>query len=222
FAADDGRREIQVVVLEEDERVAAVELLDHRARHLLVDVRVAPPRVVVEVRRDREVPEPVLHEPQRRVRGDVVVEVVCARILREEDRAALVLARDDTILVGHRIRDPRDVVLLEQTAQGGREPAAAAALDALAVLVAPVGDGPAIRDDDEPAARQESILTKRSRDPRMPGRDSISTSSASVLMMAMPSPPSESSSPSNDGASSGSKPAPSSTTSTEMRSPRSS
>ena len=83
------RREIQVVVVEEHGgRRLAFELRDRRVGERLVDGDVA---VVpgcgeggVEVGRARQPPHVVLQEPQRRIRDDVVIAVVCSGIVRDQ------------------------------------------------------------------------------------------------------------------------------------------
>ena len=77
------------------------------------------------------------------------------------DRGAAGVDRDGPVLVAHRARDPGHVVVLDEAAQRGDEPAAAASRDPLAVRVAPVGDRPAIRDDDQLAAARHAPTTLR-------------------------------------------------------------
>ena len=80
----------------------------------------------------RDEPQPVGH--------------VVARLL---DRLVAVLTGDDAVLVAHRARDPRHVVVGDQPAQRRHEPAAAAADDPLAVRVAAEEERAAVRDDDQ-------------------------------------------------------------------------
>ena len=161
--ADESRREIEVVVVEEHRRLGCrVQLLDDRVREPLVHPRVAVcPRVLerdVDRRRVRKLPEVVLQEPEHRVRDDVVEPVVRRRVVLDEPQPdgravaeALVdraLGSNRAVLVAHRARDPGDVVMGHEPAKSGDEPAASATRHALAVL-ARVGDRPAIRDDDQ-------------------------------------------------------------------------
>ena len=113
---------------------------------------------VVDHRLEREAPQVVLQEPQHRVRDDVVVPVVRVLVVRDEaqpearsvarrllESLAVVFIQDNTILFGHRARDPRDVVVEHEAAQRRHEAAAAAARGALAAASAvrhraPVGD----------------------------------------------------------------------------------
>ena len=156
--------------MEEDGRVGlAVELGERRVREGPVDGDVAlVPGVVealVDVRRVGEPPEVVLEKPERRVRDDVVEPVVGRRVVRDEpqpvrravardlfDRLSAGLGDDDAVLVGHRARDPRHVVVRDEAAQRSDEPAAAAPGHALAVFVARERGGAAVRDDDQPSA----------------------------------------------------------------------
>ena len=180
----------------------------------------------VQVRRVRQPPHVVLEEPERRIGDDVVVPVVRRGVERDQadaigravasrlvGRLAAVLARDDAVLLAHRARDPRHLVPRHQAAQRGDEPAATPAHDPLARRRTLVRNGTAIRNDDELARivhhagtypahatsdrpRYVRSFTKRSREPRAPGFESISNSSATVRMIAIPRPPSESSLPS--------------------------
>jgi hypothetical protein len=82
----------------------------------------------------------VLDEPQAKRRA-------FARCFRE--RTAVVFSTDNAVLAGHRARDPRHVVAVDETAQRRHESAAAAPRDALAVGVARVRRRTAVGDDDE-------------------------------------------------------------------------
>src|SRR5581483_11529337 len=232
---DERRREIEVVVVEEDRRLGlAVELLERRGGERLVHRHVAgvqgPPELRAELRRHAGIPEAVLQEPERRIGDDVVKQVICRGIVGDKvqpvrvpvprrllERAAT-LRRDGAVPVAHRARDPRHVVVRDEAGQRSDEASAAPPrLPALVRDRRPVGD------DEQLAARRCPgrqlgygrcrRFAKRSREPRAPGRDWISNSSAIVRMIAIPRPPSLSSSPSSAGGRSGSKPAPSSTTS---------
>src|SRR5262245_14843634 len=129
------RREVEVVVVEEHGRLGfAFELVEHRSREPVVYDHVAvPPRVVkggVHPRCVGELPERMLDEPQHRVRNDVVVPVVRLRIVSDEMEPVGVLlhrlAGQRALSLRGRARDPGHVLVLEQAAQGRREPAAAA------------------------------------------------------------------------------------------------
>jgi len=87
--ADDARREVQVVVVEEDGRLRLpLELLERRCREPLVDGHVAlPPCLVqrrIEVGTATEPPEVVVQEHERRVRDRVVEAVVGHRVMGDE------------------------------------------------------------------------------------------------------------------------------------------
>ena len=131
---DEARRQVQVVVVEEDRGVGlAIELRHDRVCERAVDGLVAAvPRGVkaeIDVRRRREPPQVVLDEPERGVRDDVVVPVVCDRVVCDEPkvvrravarrlryRGVRGLGGDRAVLRRHRARDVGDVV-------GGDEPA---------------------------------------------------------------------------------------------------
>ena len=167
---DVPRRQIQVVVVEEHRRVGlAFELGERRVREGPVDGDVAPvPGVIealVDVRGVGEPPEVVLEKPERRVRDDVVEPVVGRRVVSNEpqavrrpvardlfDRLSAGLDDDGAVLLGHRARDPRHVVMRDEAAQGSDEPAAAAPGHAFALFVARERGGTAVRDDDQPSA----------------------------------------------------------------------
>ena len=100
---------------------------------------------------ERTPPEPVLDEPQHRVRNDVVEAVVGDRVDCDERALGAAFVGDGTVFLRHRTRDPRDVVPVEQSAERGDEAAAAALLHAPATD-AVVRDRPAVRDDDQPQA----------------------------------------------------------------------
>ena len=161
-----ARREVQVVVVEEDRRVGlAVELLHRRSGQRLVDrhVPVAPGLVQLrpEVRRGAQAPEVVLQEPERRVRQHVVEAVVGGWIVRDEPQPirravrrllaerAVLLGRDCSVLLGHRARHPGHVVVGKQAAEGRHDPAAAPPRNAASVGVTRVRDRRAIEDDEE-------------------------------------------------------------------------
>ena len=163
---DETGREVQVVVVEKDRRVRVeLQLLDDRIREALVDARIAfVPRLFqrdVDRGRVGELPEVVLEEPEDRVRDDVVEPVVRRLVVGDEpqaegctalegllDRLAARLLDHRAVLFAHRARDPRDVVVRDEAAQRGDEPAAAAPGHAL-VAVAPVRDRTAVGDDDQ-------------------------------------------------------------------------
>ena len=84
-----ARREVEVVVVEEDRRLGlGLELLEDRFREALVHARVAlVPGVLkrdVDRRRVGQLPEVVLQEPQHRVRDDVVEPVVGDLVVSHE------------------------------------------------------------------------------------------------------------------------------------------
>ena len=113
-----------------DGLVVALDLLEHRAREVLVDGAVAllvgVDLVAADVRRVREVPEVVLDEPQHRVGHDVVEAVVGLRVALDEldavvvpssstsKRLAAVLAAHLGVLVGHRRGDPDGVAVVDE------------------------------------------------------------------------------------------------------------
>ena len=163
---DDARREVQVVVVEEDRRVGlALELLERRRGERLVDrhVAVAPGLVQLrpEVGRGAQTKEVVLQEPESRVRQQVVKAVVCSGIVRDEpqpvggavlrllDERAVLLRRHGPVLVGHRARHPRHVVMGEQAAERRDDTAAAPLRHATPVGVTRVRDRRAVEDDEE-------------------------------------------------------------------------
>ena len=165
--AHERGRDVEVVVVEEDGRVRLPLQLGHDGvGEPLVDRDVAlAPRVVkavVDVGRAREAPEVVLDEPQHRVRDHVVVPVVGGRVVRDQvepvrrpaarhlvHRLAAGLLRYDTVLLGHGARDPGDLLVLDQAAEGRDEAPAPAPGDAPAAGVAVVHDRPAVRDHDQ-------------------------------------------------------------------------
>ena len=147
--------------MEEDLRVGvAVELLEHRVGERAVHRAGSRPRQAMRndgsmSGADGEPPEVVLDEPERAVGDDVVVAVVRELVVRDE--AQPVRRRrcgvssigssprsrgDDAVLVAHRARDPRHVVVGDQPAQRRDEPAAAAPHGALAVASRPKKSGP--------------------------------------------------------------------------------
>ena len=120
------RAEIEVIVLQHDQRIAARCLSggDNLIREQLVDDDVAvPPGVpdfLRDVRRSRRIPQIVLKEPEQWVADDVVILVVRLRLGHDEAQAELArVAKLDqpfagvlsvsgaqTIALGHRCRDP--------------------------------------------------------------------------------------------------------------------
>ena len=159
--ADELRRHVEVVVVEHHDRLLLVlDLLEHRAREVLVHRAVALlvrlHLVLADVRRVREVPQVVLDEPQHRVRDHVVEAVVGVLVARDQpdpvglavhldgERAAVVALRHLGVLVGHRRRHPDRVAVMHQALKRGHEPAAAA------LRLAPLERGrAAVRDEDE-------------------------------------------------------------------------
>ena len=172
--ANESRREVQVVVVEEHHGAGLLlELVDDCVCEAAVHLHVAAvPGLVerlVESRRSHEIPEPVLDEPQHRVRNDVVVAVVRGRIVRDEPQperrlasrnlvegAVVGLLRDGAILVADRAGDPRHVVVRREAVDGGDEAAATPAGNATARFVAAVRDRAAVGDHDQPPARHET------------------------------------------------------------------
>ena len=159
--AHERGRDIEVVVVEEDRGLRlALELLDDSVGEVAVDgdVAVVPGRAEIPPGVVLALPEPVLDEPEHRVRDHVVVEVVGGGRVRDEpepvaravegglvDRA---LRRDDTVLVRDRARDPRDVVMGDERRQRRDQAAGATLRDPFAPLT-PVRDRTAVRDDDQ-------------------------------------------------------------------------
>ena len=186
--ADEPRREIQVIVVEEDRCVGlGVELVQDRVgeRSVHRDVPVVPgvmePRA--DVRRVRERPQVVLQEPERRVRDDVVEPVVRGRVVRDEpqpvrravarhllDRVAAGLLRDRPVLVGHRARDPRHVVVRDQAPERSDEPAASTSRQAVPVLVTRERHRAAVGDDDQLPAERHRRGDYVTRPPRFRAR----------------------------------------------------
>ena len=132
--AYEPRREIEVVVVEEDRCLGVgLELVGHRRREALVHAHVAVrPGVLerdVDRRRVGQLPQVVLQKPEHRVRDDVVEPVVGRLVVRDEPeadrRAAAEVFLDDAarcdraVLVAHCARDPSDVVVRDEPAQGG-------------------------------------------------------------------------------------------------------
>ncbi len=164
--ANEPRREVEVVVVQEERGVGlALELLDRGRGEGPVDgdVPVTPGalQLVVDVRGACQRPEVVLEEPQRRIRDHVVEALVGQLVVGDETQAVaravargLVdrspgLLRHEPVLVGHRARDPGHLVVRDEAAQRRHEPAAAAPHDPPPRVVAPVRDGPAVGDDDQ-------------------------------------------------------------------------
>ena len=170
--AHEPRREVEVVVVEDDRRVGLrVQLGEGGLGEGAVDRHVAVlPRVVetwIDVRRVGERPQVVLEEPERRVCDDVVEPVVGGRVVGDEpqpvrravagnllDGLAAGLVGDRPVLDGDRAGDPGHVVMGDEAPQRRHEPSAPTAGDAIAVLVAGERDRPPVRDDDQlPASR---------------------------------------------------------------------
>ena len=155
-----------MVVVEQDGCVGlAVELLERRSGERLVHGHVpVAPRIVqrrVEVGRRAEPPEVVLQKPDGRIGKRVVEAVVDGLIVRDEpqpvrgpirgllvERSAI-LCRDGPVLLGHRARDPRHVVVCEQAAERRDDTAAAPLGHSVSALVARVGDRRAVEDDEK-------------------------------------------------------------------------
>src|SRR6266511_5522846 len=118
----------------------------------------------------------MLEEPEHRIGDDVVVPVVRLLVVRDEVEAigrpvtrGLVdrLTGERAVLLGDGTRDPRHVVVLDETPQCRHESAAAAARRALAALVPAKGDGTPIRDDDQlPAHARGKVYPARPRPKR--------------------------------------------------------
>jgi hypothetical protein len=160
------RGEIEVVVVEENGRVGlAFEFFERRCGQAFVHwhVALAPGRMQLrpEVRRGPQPPEVVLQEPESRVRQQVVKAVVCSRIVCDEpqpirgsvrrllDGRAVLLRRYRPVLLGHRARDPRHVVMGEQASQRGDDAAAAPPCHATSLGVTRVRNRRAVEDDEE-------------------------------------------------------------------------
>ena len=122
--ANEARRQVEVVVVEEDRRARiAGQLLDDRVGEFLVDRGIPrfPGRAEVALRLVLELPQPVLNKPEGGVGDDVVVEVVRGGIVRDEpqpvaravrcSRSDRSFGRDHAILVRERACDPGDVVM---------------------------------------------------------------------------------------------------------------
>ena len=93
-AADEVRERVEVVVVDHHDRFArALDLLDDRAREVLVDDVVAELErldlLAADVRRVGEVPEVVLDEPQHRVREHVVEAVVGLGVAHDQPHLVL-------------------------------------------------------------------------------------------------------------------------------------
>ena len=159
---DERRRDVEVVVVEEDGRARlALELLEDGVgegpvhRH----VAVLPGAAQVVARVVLELPEAVLDEPERGIGDDVVVEVVRGGLVRDEPQAVAravagglldgTLGGDGAVLVRERARDPGDVVVRDERRERRHEPAGAAPRDARPGRVAPEGERTAIGDDDQ-------------------------------------------------------------------------
>ncbi len=156
--AHEVRERVEVVVVDHHDRLAgALELLDDRAREVLVDDVVAELErldlLAADVRRVRQIPQVVLDEPQHRVGEHVVEAVVGLRVADHQahlvlaaggrahrERASAVLARDLRVVLAHRRGDPDRVAVGGEARQRRHQPAGAA-LD-LAVRVE--GDRPAV------------------------------------------------------------------------------
>ena len=129
LAADQPGQRVEVVVVDHHDRLLdALDLLEHRAREILVDRVVAELErlglVAADVGRVREIPQVVLDEPQHRVGDDVVEAVVGVRVGGDQldavlvavrgadrERAAAVALGDRDVLVGHRRGDPGHVAM---------------------------------------------------------------------------------------------------------------
>ena len=183
LVANEERRHVEVVVVEEDGRVRALgELLEHGLGERAVDrdVAVLPgaPELVAPVL--EQPPQVVLEEPERRIRDDVVVAVVRRRVVHHEPKPAARPVterllegasggdRDGAVLLADRARDPRDVVVRDEAAKRGHEPAPAPAGDSRPILAAGVSDRAAVGDDDQPAPRRHArrVCPTRPRAPR--------------------------------------------------------
>ena len=164
--ADRRRAGVEVVVLEHHQRlVPALDRPDDRLGDVAVDDLVAALPGVELLAADvgcvREVPEVVLDEPEDRVR-DHVVEARRRRRGRTRPgrrrrrprrararSAAVGLAGDGDVLVGHRRRDPERPPMVDEPGQRRHQPASSAARHPLAVLAAVELRRPAVGDDYE-------------------------------------------------------------------------
>ena len=165
--ADEPRREIEVIVVEDDGGIGLrLELGQHSVRERSVDGDVAVlPGVMeaaIDVRCVGECPKVMLEEPKSRIRDHVVEPVVRSGVVRNEpkpvwkvfagdllDRLPSRFVDDGAILVGHRTRNPGHVVVRDEAAECRHESSAAATEHAVAVLVPSKRHRPAVRDDDQ-------------------------------------------------------------------------
>ena len=160
--ANEGRHEVEVVVLDEDRRVRrTVELLDdgRRERPVGLDIPLAPGRGEVGPRMLLQLPQTVLDEPQHGVRDHAVKQAVYLGVVGHQAqrvrRARRRLLRpppgsgDLALDLAHCARDPHHVVPVDQRAQRGDEAAGAAGLLDCAARATPEADRPAVRDDDQ-------------------------------------------------------------------------
>ncbi len=145
FAHEIGERVEVVVVDHHDRLLTTVELLDDRAREVLVDDVVAELEgldlLAADVGCVGQIPQVVLDEPQHRVGEDVVEAVVGVRVGDDEPHLELaagggahgeglpvVLARDLGVVLVHRRGDP-DCFAVRGQPRERRDQAARAALD---------------------------------------------------------------------------------------------
>ncbi len=170
-AANRRRRQVEVVVLQQDHRRPAgtPRLVHHRLGEQLVHHRVplAPGavRLAIDVRRARGVPQVVLHEPEQRVGDHVVIALVGFRVGGHElqpvaearpgllDRRAVRLRRALAVACAHRRRHP-DRVRQPADRAHRRHHAARAALRAQPPAGRPVLDRPAVGRDHQIAPLQ--------------------------------------------------------------------
>jgi hypothetical protein len=129
--AHHSRAQIEVIVLQHDQRLAAGCLGggDDLIREQLVDdhIAVSPgvPDVLRDVRGSRRIPQIMLEEPEQRIADDVVILVVCLRLGRHETQSELTwITKFDEFFTGvlsvrgalpvsfgHGCRDPDRLVL---------------------------------------------------------------------------------------------------------------
>ena len=143
-AADQRRQRVEVVVVDHHDRALdPLDLLEHRARQILVDDVVAELErlglVAADVRGVGQIPQVVLDEPQHRVGDDAVEAVVGIGVggdqldavlgpvrALDRERMAAVPAGHRDVAVAHRRGDPGDLTVPREAHQRGHQAAGAA------------------------------------------------------------------------------------------------